>query len=354
MNENIISKQILEQLSSDDKAHLLSSLETLIQGTYAAEESFRQLKAVYEAVFELMPIAVWVLEKNGAIFYQNAMAKSLEPMLGKIEAIDSSKRLESSAQHFEEELEYNGAFYLLQCSTKFDKQVITATNISNQKRQERLATIGQVSAHLAHEIRNPIGSISLLTSSLLKRGSESIKPLVLEMKKALWRVERLINATLLFTKGVSVNLKPCDISQFENDLYDSIGYYTYAKPISFDFKLSEGADSSIKADFELMCIVFQNFLSNAIDAIEEGECEKGEISVKFSQEKDFYCFSFSDNGIAIVESSALFEPFKSTKLKGNGLGLALCKQIISAHNGVIELETSKKCKTFCVKIAKVL
>ena len=119
-------------------------------------------------------------------------------------------------------MEFEGQFYLLQNNRKNDKQVMSATHITNQKRQERLASMGQVSAHLAHEIRNPIGSISLLTSSLLKRGDEQIKPLVFEMKKALWRVERLINATLLFTKGVNPNRQIHALIDFESDLYDSV------------------------------------------------------------------------------------------------------------------------------------
>ena len=98
--------------------------------------------------------------------------------------------------------------------------------------------------------------------------------------------------------------------------------------------------------------MLQNFLSNAIDAIEEGECEAGRVNITFSDESDFWCFSISDNGVGIQDKNILFEPFKTTKLKGNGLGLALCQQIVAAHNGSIELQDSQTKKTFFVKIAK--
>lgn len=344
---SLISPQILERLSSDDKSILLDSLETLIQSTYGTEEEFKKLqqdfsnlKALYEWVLELIPQAIWVIESNGEVFYQNAEASALSGMLEKISGFSDG----------EYEVEYQGQFYLLQSSMKNDKQVMSVTNITNQKRQERLASMGQVSAHLAHEIRNPIGSISLLTSSLLKRGDSHIQPLVFEIKKSLWRVERLINATLLFTKGVNPNRQFYSLKDIEDDLHNSVSYYTYSKPIIFEFDLS--IDAEIFVDFDLFSIVLQNFLSNAIDAIEEGECEEGRVQVRFYDEYGQWCFSFSDNGKDIEDSNILFEPFKTTKLKGNGLGLALCQQIIQAHNGEICFDDSQRGKTFLVRISK--
>lgn len=346
---SLISPEILERLNSDDKSVLLDSLNTLIQSTYGTEQEFKNLqhdfnnlKALYEWVLELIPQAIWVIESSGEVFYQNAEASALSGMLEKILGFDDG----------EYEVEYEGQFYLLQSSTKNDKQVMSVTNITNQKRQERLASMGQVSAHLAHEIRNPIGSISLLTSSLLKRGDASVQPLVFEIKKSLWRVERLINATLLFTKGVNPNRQFYSLKEIEDDLCNSVSYYTYSKPIVFDFDLSSRDGLEIFVDFDLLSIVLQNFLSNAIDAIEDSECEEGRVQVRFYDEYKQWCFSFSDNGKAIEDSNILFEPFKTTKLKGNGLGLALCQQIVQAHNGEICFDEQQKGKTFLIQISK--
>lgn len=347
-NQSFINPEILERLSSDDKSVLLESLATLIQSTYGTEQEFRRLqndfnslKALYEWVLELIPQAIWVLESTGYVFYQNAEASRLGDMLHEISCL-------SDGEH---EVEFQGQFYLLQSSTKNDKRVMSATNITNQKRQERLASMGQVSAHLAHEIRNPIGSISLLTSSLLKRGDTHTKPLVLEMKKALWRVERLINATLLFTKGVQIKRDIYRVGTLLDELNDSLHYYTYSKQIVFDF-VREYDEMEIFIDFDLLCIVLQNFLSNAIDAIEESERDEGYVRVELREEKEMWCFYFSDNGCEIEDKNLLFEPFKTTKLKGNGLGLALCQQIIAAHNGSITLENTPDSKVFLIRIAK--
>ena len=347
-NQNsLIDPHILEHLSSDDKAVLLESLATLIQSTYGTEQEFiklqndfNSLKALYEWVLELIPQAICVFESDGSVFYQNAEASKIADMFENV----------AHLQECESEVAYKEQFYLLQISIKNDKKVMSATNITNQKRQERLASMGQISAHLAHEIRNPIGSISLLTSTLLKRGEMQIKPLVLEIKKAIWRVERLINTTLLWTKGVKANRTSHSLRDFHNELMQNVEHYTYSKPIDFVFELE--TDVNIYADFDLLSMVLQNFLSNAIDAIEEGECENGIVSVKFTESSEYWCFIFSDNGESITDKNILFEPFKTTKLKGNGLGLALCQQIVNAHNGSISLDESEDEKIFYVKIAK--
>ncbi|WP_334091360.1 HAMP domain-containing sensor histidine kinase, partial [Helicobacter typhlonius] len=83
-----------------------------------------------------------------------------------------------------------------------------------------------------------------------------------------------------------------------------------------------------------------------------GECSNGVVNVSFSEDEAFWCFIFSDNGASIADKNLLFEPFKTTKLKGNGLGLALCQQIVNAHNGSISLNENTDDKIFYIKIAK--
>ena len=95
--------------------------------------------------------------------------------------------------------------------------------------------------------------------------------------------------------------------------------------------------------------MLQNFIFNAIDAIEEGECEDGIVDIHYLNADNFAVFEIYDTGKAIENPEILFEPFKSTKLKGNGLGLALSLQIIEAHNGNITLLQNGK-KGFSIKI----
>ena len=207
--------------------------------------------------------------------------------------------------------------------------------------------MGQVAAHLSHEIRNPIGSVSLLASTLLKKVDPNVKPLVTEIKKAIWRVERIIKATLLFTKSVQINPSFFYLDRLIKECEQAISHYSYTKEVAFHFDLPH---VEIKADFELLNLVLQNFIFNAIDAIEECEKESGNVSISFVEDSEYVILHVKDDGKPIENKNILFEPFKTTKTKGNGLGLALSLQIIQAHNGKINL--LEEPKGFEIKIAK--
>ena len=127
---------------------LLSNLEYLINQTYEVEKEFKELKNILNGVIEFLPQAIWVIDEENQIIAQNSKAKKLPEIL-------HSK---------ETEIEINNQFYLIQKSNLKEKTIISATNITEQKRNQRLISMGQMAAHLAHEIRNPIGSISILLS----------------------------------------------------------------------------------------------------------------------------------------------------------------------------------------------
>lgn len=339
IDEKVMDQAVLEKINSQDKNELLGLLNEFILQTYKIEKEFKDYKALYEWVIEILPQAIWVINDNGSFFYKNTFAEGIEAIFQ-----------EAKKQDFSGEVEDNDTTYLFQSNTLENKQIVTATDITAQKRQERLASMGQVSAHLAHEIRNPIGSISLLTSTLLKRADNTTKPIVFEIQKALWRVERIISATLLFSKGVSAHKALYSLETLKAELEEAIEQYTYSKTIDFVFNFEE---TQAFFDLDLMGIALQNFLYNAIDAIEAIEDQEeivGRVEVSAKISGEWVVFHIADNGKPIENKNLLFEPFKTTKLKGNGLGLALALQIAQAHGGSIELLEMDR-KVFEIKIA---
>ncbi len=306
-------------LGLGDTQSLLNLLHELILQSYKIEKEFKDFKVLIESVLEMIPQAVIVFNENGSLFYQNKKASNLKGLLD----IDLNFTTE-----FEVKIDNN--VYLMQSSKISHKQIITATNITEQKRQERLASMGQVSAHLAHEIRNPIGSLSLLAGVLSKRVDAQSMEIVDEMKKSIWRVERIIKSTLLFSKGVQANKQKHVFADFKQSLEQVIGEYGYTKEIDIAFEITHDI---LYVDFSLYEIALHNMLCNAIDAIEEGECERGEIRICFFREQDMLLCRIYDNGKDIEDIGSLFEAFKTTKLKGHGLGLALSQQIALAHDG---------------------
>ncbi len=223
------SEDLLENFSNKkDMQELLGLLNQFILQSYKVEKEFKDYKALYEWVIEILPQAIWVVNENGSFFYKNSLANQSHEVFNK-----------AKLENFNTEIEHENKSYLVQQNSIQGKQIITATDISAQKRQERLASMGKISAHLAHEIRNPVGSISLLASVLLKHANEKTKPIVVELQKALWRVERIIKATLLFSKGIQANRTKQSLKTLESDLKEALNCYTYSKDIDFLFNFSD-------------------------------------------------------------------------------------------------------------------
>jgi two-component system NtrC family sensor kinase/two-component system sensor histidine kinase AtoS len=295
------------------------------------------LQDTVEKVVEFLPNAIWIVNSDNSIFLQNSQARELCELL---------KLLEYKKDDYE--IKFNSYSYLIKSSTYKDKIMLSATDITEQKRKENLATMGQMAAHLSHEIRNPIGSISLLSSTLKKRVIDKNIPIVEEIQNSVARIERIIKATLMFSKGVEAFKKELSWVELKESIDMSIAYYSYSKEIEFIFPQN---DFLLNADRDLLDMLFSNFIINAIDAIELDDEESGVVELLHSEDEKYHIFHIYDTGVPIEDKKYLFEAFKSTKVKGNGLGLVLSRQIAEAHGGSVDLlETQRKC--FEIKIAK--
>lgn len=330
MNENI-----LKSLDSNEKETLQKGLKSLIEQTYVIEneykilnENYNSLRAMMSEIIEVLPTALWILNPQKTIILQNHEALKNPDLL---------KQIDLTKTHFE--LEFKRKFYIIKIITQNEKTIISATDISDEKRNERLVSMGSVAAHLAHEIRNPIGSISLLSSTLFSKTELKNKHIVLEMQKAIARVERIVNSTLLFTRGVHINAKKFNLLELKEECEQAINSYNFSSNIAFEIDFF---DTEIKADKALLSLVLQNLIYNAIDAIEESENDAAQIAIKASLAGKYLCIQVFDNGVQIKDESIVFEAFKTTKLKGNGLGLSLSKEIIHAHKGELGFEIEPK------------
>jgi len=317
-------------------------LNLLIEQTYKVENEFNELKSSYsylqdtiEKIVEFLPNAIWILNSDNSVFLQNSHARKLYKLLKELEYRDEDY-----------EIEFEGRAYLVKSSSYKDKIMLSVTDITDQKRKENLATMGQMAAHLSHEIRNPTGSISLLSSILKKKVIPQNVPIVEEIQKSVARIERIIKATLMFSKGIVAKKEQFLWSELKESIDMSIKYYDYSKEIEFLFPQE---DFMLNADKDLLEMLFSNLIINAVDAIESDENDYGKIEIKHFCDKGEHIFQIFDTGVAIENKDALFEAFRSTKIKGNGLGLILSRQIAQAHNGNVIL-CDNKTKCFEIKL----
>jgi signal transduction histidine kinase len=215
------------------------------------------------------------------------------------------------------------------------------------KRAERLATIGKMSAVLAHEIRNPLNSIKINVDILnqileLSEGNRRRMQIII---KEVTRLDNLVKGVLQFARHSDLVISEFSI----NHLFENIVHQL--KP-QFDAAgltlLNNTENIIINADKEKLEQVFLNMLLNSFDAISE----KGEVKV-YSEHvnKNSVDIFIRDTGIGIENSGKIFDPFYSTKNTGTGLGLSISQNIIQQHNGNLKLISSNPGETiFCVSL----
>ena len=198
------------------------------------------------------------------------------------------------------------------------------------KRIERLRAIGELSARVAHDLRNPIGiiknAIELIEMSSDDITNEKLSKRIKIIKKASDRMSRQINDVLDFVRTRPLELENKSVKEILEASAKSI-------PLeSVKITLPEN-DALIDCDGRQLEIVFSNILTNAVQAIEES----GEIKVRILEEEDDVRVEIEDSGPGIPEDKIeqIFDPLFTTKSGGTGLGLVSCKNIVEQHKGKI-------------------
>jgi signal transduction histidine kinase len=226
----------------------------------------------------------------------------------------------------------------LQTETRRLSAELAAANAELQRAQ-RLQAMGEMAVQLAHEIRNPLGSIELF-ASMLATGLPSksdMRGWANQIVSGVTFLNTIVTNMLTFTK-VS---KP-QFSVFElNRMIDET--LVFFEPVCRQRNVRVNRPSAleplvIEADVDMLRQILINLLMNAVQAMPE----QGEISVAAQlTDPKTVRIEVEDNGIGIPEEnvSRIFDPFFTTNEKGTGLGLSLVHQIVQKHGGNIEAES---------------
>jgi signal transduction histidine kinase len=205
---------------------------------------------------------------------------------------------------------------------------------------ERLSTVGQFSAQIAHEIRNPLVTIGRLARQLARSPGlapdEHAKAEAVAVEES--RMERLLNDLLDFSAQPKPRLEPTDLAGVLGSLLLFMGDEFARKGIKVTTTFEPGVPSCL-ADADQMRHVFLNLFRNAMNILQEG----GEIAVRVSlADEDTVRVSISDNGPGIPDliRDRIFTPFFTTSSVGTGLGLAVAARIIADHGGRITVDSA--------------
>jgi PAS domain S-box-containing protein len=228
-------------------------------------------------------------------------------------------------------------------------QILVFTDITEIKAFEaqmelrsRLSSLGEISAGIAHELRNPMGVIAGYTKLLSKKADESLRPTVNAIAKEINVMNRIISDFLSFAKPAELNISDVDLKGI---IENCVSVVAGGKG---DIKTHIDIDGlpAIKGDEVLLRQAFTNLVQNAIESMPKG----GELSVRSSL-GDFIEVSISDTGPGIAENivDKIFLPFFTTKDRGTGLGLSIVQKIIVSHGGNIFVDSGNKGTTFRIK-----
>ncbi len=209
---------------------------------------------------------------------------------------------------------------------------------------EKLASIGRLSASIAHEIRNPLTSVKLNIQKVLESerlGTPEIDHLSLS-QEGISQIEIFIKELLNFARISDLNLDSFSIEQIIDSSLQMMTDSFEIKKIHLKKDFQEGLPQ-IDVDGNKLRQVFLNVLHNACEAVDVG----GEINISLSlfekKQKKKIMIEISDNGAGIPKKDLenIFEPFFTTKSSGVGLGLANARKIIEHHKGVIKVKTAE-------------
>jgi signal transduction histidine kinase len=213
----------------------------------------------------------------------------------------------------------------------------------------RLSTLGELSASLAHEIRNPLASIRLVSDNLRDTvGESSWESEYLDiLLKEVERLNAVVEQYLSMTRSRKSKQKEVDINQAIREVLQLVRQPAHEQGVILDFR--EGDIPLIEGEQVQLKQAFLNLALNAIQAMAEG----GHLHIETARDSNCLAICFTDDGPGLKTSDPeqIFTPFYTTRDKGTGLGLAITRRIIEAHSGTIHaLPVKPKGTTFCIQI----
>jgi len=204
--------------------------------------------------------------------------------------------------------------------------------------KEKMAVLGEMSAGLAHELRNSMVSI-LGYGKLLKKflpSDDSAKDILEGIINESYGTEVMLKKFLNITKPLDIVPAKFNLERTIREAKKSIE--EKAAQVEFELRIDKNLPP-LSGDPLLLKQVFQNLFQNSIEAMPSG----GKLLVRVSPGKEFSEILISDTGYGIPKQNLnkIFNPFFSSKQKGVGLGLSLVKKIITSHQGRIEVESQE-------------
>ena len=220
--------------------------------------------------------------------------------------------------------------------------------------QEKLASLGQLAGAIAHEVRNPLAIIRSTVQNISEALPEDDELGQESCTFALEEIDRLtkVSASLVsFIRPLKLKRERVR-AQAILDRTEQLAQRLFAdRPVRLRAEPGEGLSAHLSVDPDMLCQVLLGLLSNAASVSPDG----AQVRLRGVADGEHIEFSVIDEGPGVPEEmrERIFEPFFTTREQGAGLGLAIARQIISAHGGTLEVGAAGSGGArFCVRLAR--
>jgi PAS domain S-box-containing protein len=217
-------------------------------------------------------------------------------------------------------------------------------------KQEKLATIGQMAAGIAHELRNPLTAVRGFAQLLSEKTTPQNQQLFTIMLSEMDRMEKLVQDFLQLSRPKEPELKNVCINGIITKLYSLTNSQCSKQNINIITELKSDLPPVLVDDDQITQLLL-NLIRNAIEAVTDREPGIITIKTNFTSGDDGICIQVIDNGQGIAPENLpkLGMPFFTTKGHGTGLGLAICYNIVKQHGGSLRVNSNVN-KGTCFKI----
>jgi len=226
------------------------------------------------------------------------------------------------------------------------QQLVEAQN--KLLKSERLAAIGEIAGMVGHDLRNPLTSIAgatyYLKTKLHLRSEEKAKEMLKIIEKDIEYSNKIVNDLLDYSREIHLEMKTATPKTVVDEALARVRIPKKIRVVN-----AASNKPTIRVDSEKMKRVFVNIVKNAVDAMPKG----GTLTIESRESGDEFEMRFVDTGTGIPQEvvDKLWSPLFTTKAKGMGFGLPICRRIVEAHGGTIAVESAVgKGTTFTIKI----